>query len=190
MSWNFHLIAVSARTWRVTPSRVCELKSGTGRHAERYRESHPHGCVSWNVRSSCRTIQLHKKSHPHGCVSWNYILPRKRLLPSLSHPHGCVSWNNAGKVAGAPTAVTPSRVCELKFQYWSNHIHTKHVTPSRVCELKYCRSALHSHQEQVTPSRVCELKFPLSKPLPLSDLCHTLTGVWVEIFTHYYNIVI
>ena len=37
----------------------------------------------------------------------------------------------------------------------------------------------------VTPSRVCELKFWPSRKNKIFALCHTLTGVWVEICRHF-----
>ena len=54
----------------------------------------------------------------------------------MSHPHGCVSWNALVCVGQLLCAVTPSRVCELK---WYCHRIYKPclVTPSRVCELKF-----------------------------------------------------
>ena len=34
-----------------------------------------------------------------------------------SHPHGCVSWNELKFEPGADVPVTPSRVCELKYEH-------------------------------------------------------------------------
>ena len=76
-------------------------------------------------------------------------------------------------------SVTPSRVCELKYLSESGNVHQLGVTPSRVCELK-CGGAEGKCRKAVTPSRVCELK--LTSAGSFSPLvCHTLTGVWVEI---------
>ena len=55
------------------------------------------------------------------------------------------------------------------------------VTPSRVCELKYDYDNKRTRQH-VTPSRVCELKWKSSDKQNSAGSCHTLTGVWVEIW--------
>ena len=141
-------------------------------------KSHPHGCVSWNliVRSSSTLMRW---SHPHGCVSWNpfcfhkltmlhrhtltgvwveiAVITKWTLSEKWSHPHGCVSWNRSQNEALSEISVTPSRVCELKYD-----------------------SAIIAHYVPVTPSRVCELKFWLQHS-KTNIRRHTLTGVWVEI---------
>ena len=76
----------------------------------------------------------------------------------MSHPHGCVSWNGLAIFVRLRDTVTPSRVCELKSDIYVSDFDYDRVTPSRVCELK-------SHL------------LLLYKIL----LCHTLTGVLVEI---------
>ena len=186
--------------------------------------SHPHGCVSWNWKVRY-TAYPRRKSHPHGCVSWNVELWSEIenllshtltdvwveivfLKPCEPSPAGhtltgvwveIVQW---GQLRGAER-VTPSRVCELKFEWqkyivkWAlSHPHGCvswnfftaapilgyfAVTPSRVCELKSKYGKLTVKTQGVTPSRVCELKFC---PLVLQGKFlrgHTLTGVWVEI---------
>ena len=122
------------------------------------------------------------KSHPHGCVSWN---PSRAVTRSLyrhvTPSRVCELKLLRMKKFSQEAVVTPSRVCELKF-------HMRHlpdarcsVTPSRVCELKCTKHLAGWCKLWVTPSRVCELKL-----FSLSDAsgrwCHTLTGVWVEIW--------
>ena len=76
----------------------------------------------------------------------------------LSHPHGCVSWN--------------AELIIYKF--------LKRVTPSRVCELKFVR-VTPLHQSQRSHPHGCVSWNFLSFLLHHTRLCHTLTGVWVEI---------
>ena len=139
--------------------------------------SHPHGCVSWNHKLKITLSAI--LSHPHGCVSWNLRWINGQAKPSGSHPHGCVSWNSQLPYLFHYKQVTPSRVCELKYDYDITAVYID-VTPSRVCELKLhykgtahrlfeshphgCVSwnlqAMHIYyRSRVTPSRVCELKF-------------------------------
>ena len=97
----------------VTPSRVCELKSKASMMRSTPKQSHPHGCVSWNcpmkrsISWKCShtltgvwveiglitKAQNDGKSHPHGCVSWNSNIFSNIFITAKSHPHGCVSWN-------------------------------------------------------------------------------------------------
>ena len=58
---------------KVTPSRVCELKSSGTLPVQWFSKSHPHGCVSWNIKIFHSDISY--MSHPHGCVSWNLSIP-------------------------------------------------------------------------------------------------------------------
>ena len=140
-------------------------------------ESHPHGCVSWN--RSCRVwlesrrvtpsrvcelkfqrfnIHLFKLvSHPHGCVSWNNNYLRF-VKPTGSHPHGCVSWNGLSRHLHASHEVTPSRVCELK---WQRHERLSYV-PGHT---------LTGVWVEISQKRIRDI----------ITNCHTLTGVWVEI---------
>ena len=140
--------------------------------------SHPHGCVSWNCRTS-PWVRQGAPSHPHGCVSWNDEKDLENSPALWSHPHGCVSWNCRSCCFLWVFVVTPSRVCELKWLFnhkmvslfrhtltgvWVEILHFCRkaqawwVTPSRVCELKWQRHERLSHVPAVTPSRVCELK--------------------------------
>ena len=50
------------------------------------------------------------------------------------------------------------------------------VTPSRVCELKFNGNDVNALNAEVTPSRVCELKFHCISALR-GETGHTLTGV-------------
>ncbi len=198
VSWNPRSPLTAQPPQRVTPSRVCELKSVI-----------------------CR-CEYRGNGHTLTGVWVEILFLPKRLIAVLSHPHGCVSWNQVstalfiGRIGHTLTGVwveilrrfifrflrrvTPSRVCELKYQF-GDSFRKRTVTPSRVCELK-CRKSgqrqrtngSHPHgcvswniREEnycrnfpVTPSRVCELKC-LSISLIFSFYSHTLTGVWVEI---------
>ena len=106
-----------------------------------------------------RTSIFNVKSHTLTGV-WVEIRPSCWVCfwIAASHPHGCVSWNALCLFVVYTYVVTPSRVCELKYVIKVCYIHCV-VTPSRVCELKwkFCIWAMYWS-------------------------CHTLTGVWVEIF--------
>ena len=99
-------------------------------------------------------------------------------------------------------SVTPSRVCELKLFMSDRPNQSKLVTPSRVCELKLVITVpimpvLSSHPHGCVSWNVVYLIFDnqrsashphgcVSWNLPCwhgwyKVLCHTLTGVWVEI---------
>ena len=140
--------------------------------------SHPHGCVSWNLRAM-QIIVLFSKSHPHGCVSWNarrqheINMGRSHTLtgvwveiccyhsPPRYRRHTLTGvWVEIYpvKVLVEYINVTPSRVCELKCVWRQTDDKMQEVTPSRVCELKYCNTAWFRLMYCVTPSRVCELK--------------------------------
>ena len=139
VSWNYRLVVWIVFYPCVTPSRVCELKWIDYQVSYWWRLSHPHGCVSWNLAYPTMTIKA-LSSHPHGCVSWNCIFIKTGNKVIVSHPHGCVSWNRSnpyhakgfqshphgcvswnyikGADIGLGVAVTPSRVCELKYLIW------------------------------------------------------------------------
>ena len=120
----------------VTPSRVCELKSEvpdinwftlrhtlTGVWVE---------IMVWNAELP---ILL---SHTLTGVWVEMVIMPLLAVRSSSHPHGCVSWNEPAMLHKEAILVTPSRVCELKYQYQTKHRQQYQVTPSRVCELKCC----------------------------------------------------
>ena len=162
---------------RVTPSRVCELKSAlfVSKHL-----TNGHTLTGvWVEMKFHQSKQSHQLSHPHGCVSWNMScgIPAERnsVTPSrvcelkflttgisnffnLSHPHGCVSWNYAIIGNGGALGSHTLTGVWVEINYNFTIKMPLRVTPSRVCELKF----------QTTRNR---------KP-PIS---HTLTGVWVEI---------
>ena len=166
----------------VTPSRVCELKWI--------------GVIVWIDEIS---------SHPHGCVSWNVLVYYPHSSIKQSHPHGCVSWNCIGGRNGTRTKVTPSRVCELKYQiqqeYYPRYTSHPHGCVSWNLQLKDTADNKTSHphgcvswntavrkifpeQSFVTPSRVCELKWRTirDKVCPLhvtpSRVCELKSVFW------------
>ena len=155
VSWNRAKIE-RANEKCVTPSRVCELKSGSFWDLSSDKRSHPHGCVSWNC-NYIRRVKLMIKSHPHGCVSWNVIIPS--------------TWNMI--FCHTLTGVWVE-ICVMLFSFLSLKSHTLTGVWVEICAWWWIALLLW-----VTPSRVCELKFimPLHTP---SETRHTLTGVWVE----------
>ena len=146
---------ISCSITTVTPSRVCELKYKLDTVCYGGDKSHPHGCVSWNMRDEVNNDGWYE-SHPHGCVSWNRICWWRKYR----------------------SGVTPSRVCELKL-YSLITMMILSVTPSRVCELK-CRVFRHyrGYGGHTLTGVWVEI---LRKRQRLCLSGHTLTGVWVEI---------
>ena len=157
VSWNILMSFLIAFQIAVTPSRVCELKSEvpdinwftlrhtlTGVWVE---------IMVWNAELP---ILL---SHTLTGVWVEMVIMPLLAVRSSSHPHGCVSWNEPAMLHKEAILVTPSRVCELKYQYQTKHRQQYQVTPSRVCELKFNLLLNNSAVSNVTPSRVCELKF-------------------------------
>ena len=140
----------------VTPSRVCELKYKCKWPVTFSRQSHPHGCVSWNIRQ-----------RDSDEIFW-------------SHPHGCVSWNikNPGYIDIQP--VTPSRVCELKlplcrFQILKVERHTLTGVWVEIFFAFFIIRFLLSHT-------LTGVWVEILQNRPNVWFCsHTLTGVWVEI---------
>ena len=164
----------------VTPSRVCELKSGDAIKFVSEMESHPHGCVSWNVQVDGKlTVTL-------------YVTPSRVCELKSSWFEAYASWCPSHTLTGVwveisgflkislVKAVTPSRVCELKSLWgdtegifkshphgcvsWNSgelnmplllesHPHGCVSWNSRI-QISYCVFI------RVTPSRVCELKLP------------------------------
>ena len=178
VSWN-------AITWFtqftgsfVTPSRVCELKSGSGYWFTMSMVSHPHGCVSWNFYNSFSAI--YRTSHPHGCVSWN-IQAILVWLNLKSHPHGCVSWNNnqlkfiLPRHQSHPHGCVSWNCCCIFY----NDFHKSHTLTGVWVEIT--DDGINVPNSIVTPSRVCELKSAKKSKKSNDDDGHTLTGVWVEI---------
>ena len=97
----------------VTPSRVCELKCLFTYFSQAVSKSHPHGCVSWNLRVDKRTGLLNVTPSRVCELKWLEYLVRGRrtkshtltgvwveILPNYSSDYAYL--------------VTPSRVCELK----------------------------------------------------------------------------
>ena len=141
-------------------------------------ESHPHGCVSWNVYdmtfeddlevTPSRVCELKYRaldiamedaeSHPHGCVSWNYK-DGVHFIWCESHPHGCVSWNAKKIESSNKSKVTPSRVCELKSVNHRLLKNMKKSHPHGCVSWNYNVLREMKGRGAVTPSRVCELKF-------------------------------
>ena len=112
VSWNI-VICYILLLCNVTPSRVCELKwHVSGVHTA--CKGHTLTGV-WVEMSETHLLRIQRPSHPHGCVSWNVKIHIKIERHFLSHPHGCVSWNPCfqSRILHMPP-VTPSRVCELK----------------------------------------------------------------------------
>ena len=105
------------RIFKVTPSRVCELKFSAFLLLKMYF-SHTLTGV-WVEILEMLYHNDFKTSHPHGCVSWN-AYPVAQSVFQASHPHGCVSWNLMLSEYFPKTAVTPSRVCELKWKHFQD----------------------------------------------------------------------
>ena len=198
VSWNVDTME-EIKPLLVTPSRVCELKSTlqsifisaightlTGVWVEMLRSI-------WSRKSLCHTLTgvwveiynfyrlaAYSKSHPHGCVSWNSTFCIEDSAFIRSHPHGCVSWNPQQATLSLPSSVTPSRVCELK-SATGCEFYQAGVTPSRVCELKFDEygkelvTAVMSHPHGCVSWNYRWFWWAANL------LCHTLTGVWVEI---------
>ena len=141
----------------VTPSRVCELKCDYSREQIYTTGSHPHGCVSWNIKENNLTV----------------------LTVAVTPSRVCELKSEWENTARSISQVTPSRVCELKLEinksiksplshtltgvwveisYSNNRCFRWNVTPSRVCELKFGLGRRYKDINGVTPSRVCELK--------------------------------
>ena len=59
----------------------------------------------------------------------------------------------------------------------SQKLQSDTVTPSRVCELKFQEGGLQGLVDEVTPSRVCELKYAEQQGSESGISGHTLTGV-------------
>ena len=139
----------------VTPSRVCELKFALITITKPPFLSHPHGCVSWNM-SEIKSVQV-QLSHTLTGV-W---VEMKRLI----------LWKMRKKV-------TPSRVCELKYQtllrICDSLGHTLTGVWVEIAQFTFVNTGVSSHPHgcvswnppvldessrgNVTPSRVCELK--------------------------------
>ena len=118
--------------------------------------SHPHGCVSWNIGTVWGLVMCWRHT-----LTGVWVEIQIQLLQQagrMSHPHGCVSWN--GELVGVKKAAV-------------SHPHG--------CVSWNIVEELDRTHYQVTPSRVCELKCASAIQTP-SAPCHTLTGVWVEIF--------
>ena len=140
-------------------------------------ESHPHGCVSWNVNTirnkeqeyvtPSRVCEL-KFCRSQSCVFWfGHTLTGVWVeifnfggfwMEDLSHPHGCVSWNYNCQYCNYIGESHPHGCVS-----WNSPIRKqerlKKVTPSRVCELKSGTGRHAERYKDVTPSRVCELKY-------------------------------
>ena len=119
------------------------------------------------------------KRQPHGCVSWNYRHILGVWGRPTSHPHGCVSWNSIDFIPCAinrshPHGCVSWNVKELKQHFCS------YVTPSRVCELKSFMDFSFFRADCHTLTGVWVEIFMLVSSLNFR-VCHTLTGVWVEI---------
>ena len=156
-------IAKRSNNWlsdNVTPSRVCELKFAKYVGIINIETSHPHGCVSWNLK----------------CSEFSF---RNQVTPSRV----CELKSQVFTRISKPIRVTPSRVCELKLCWRISLQLCEKVTPSRVCELKSASEIGYYRMSVVTPSRVCELKFVLGFSQKANAGRHTLTGVWVEIIS-------
>ena len=124
---------------------------------------------------------LYVGSHPHGCVSWNIS---EIFLQAKIFSHTLTGvWVEIGRLFDIPSAsaVTPSRVCELKFGQGVNMPQTYSVTPSRVCELKFVLGMIVGFIIGHTLTGVWVEIYNLLRGRP-PPTCHTLTGVWVEIF--------
>ena len=176
VSWNQRHKGELRTLNSVTPSRVCELKcvfiapnlAGV---------SHTLTGV-WVEILLIRISAVWHESHPHGCVSWNLngrsILWSGHVTPSRVCELKC---SDDGRFRFYLT-VTPSRVCELK--WWrrkrscQKSCHTltgvwvemlKHETINRWqmshphgCVSWNSEMVLEDTIKAVTPSRVCELK--------------------------------
>ena len=162
---------------RVTPSRVCELKS-------QYLEP-----ISSNVGHTLTGVWVEILkvlfsspsflSHPHGCVSWNFIFAasspermshtltgvwvemKSRLVSSSISPCHTLTgvWVEILSIA-ATTSSTGHTLTGVWVEIMAAAAVSvgAEVTPSRVCELKFHSLRHITRFRCVTPSRVCELK--------------------------------
>ena len=201
VSWNLTESVLLQRSW-VTPSRVCELKFGIEwavnalcmvtpsrvcelkyEHLNGHSEmilSHPHGCVSWNVR--VRELKLHSLRHTLTGVWVEMMKKIKKLSEILSHPHGCVSWNSFFiDIIIAHSCHTLTGVwVEIFFMCFLSASDGSHPHGCVSWNAKVDFSALtatmsHPHGCVSWNDKVSYFCIDL--------WCHTLTGVWVEIFS-------
>ena len=161
--------------------------------------SHPHGCVSWNLDSTdafghafvtpsrvCELKFAYFGTSPQEFVTPSRVCELKfpklrnvsvnsqvtpsrvcelKFLPLLllpiffkSHPHGCVSWNSPN--VSVILTCTPSH-------------HHGCVCWNRSGTYPYHRTESHPHG--------CVSWNEISSIQTITPICHTLTGVWVEI---------
>ena len=166
----------------VTPSRVCELKwllcrywrfvprhTLTGVWVEMNQQcyikklflSHPHGCVSWNDISAV-VIYLHIGVTPSRVCELKSTNIANRSCAIMSHPHGCVSWNNVISTFWNDLVLSHPHGCVS----WNSH------------QLWYLLFWYRSHPHGCVSWNKQRVKHIINL------ICHTLTGVWVEILDY------
>ena len=90
--------------------------------------SHLHGCVNWNRKMQITVFMNLCRTFTGAWIETQSI--RSRNSGILSHLHGCVNWNTLLKKEYAALNVAPSRVRELKPDYfreqfliYMSHLH-------------------------------------------------------------------
>ena len=140
-------------------------------------ESHPHGCVSWNVNKE-KWVDRQGVTPSRVCELKSFKF--SFLLMSVGHTLTGVwveiwicyseSFSKRHTLTGVWVEIGGHRK-DIDEQFGHTLTGVWVEIPHRPC---MCRCVT------VTPSRVCELKLP-TKVCNSSLLGHTLTGVWVEI---------
>ena len=164
---------------RVTPSRVCELKSDINLKAVTPNEVTPSRVCELKYLPQAYLDRLEEVTPSRVCELKLYFWKEFDTY-KVSHPHGCVSWNTTvlGLISPEKGHTLTGVWVEIADWATNTQIDSGHtLTGVWVEMLPY---VLHTNQLIVTPSRVCELK---SGALVVDVIIygHTLTGVWVEI---------
>ena len=185
--------------WLVTPSRVCELKCINLQENEKKARHTLTGVWVEMQPMSCFTPLLLCHTLTGVWVEMVGIFP---IIPSpVSHPHGCVSWNFALRLFFQYQSVTPSRVCEMKYQYLHRTVLPAESHPHGCVSWNLFISAKSNERRGHTLTgvwvEILNLRFFIALSLSHPHGCvswnklghnyiharvgHTLTGVWVEI---------
>ena len=150
VSWNLQRRARRSPS-PVTPSRVCELKFIVGHDSSSFLIVTPSRVCELKLlyhRKISRSDTRHTLTgvwveiHAH---VWKQPATGRHTLTGVwveikrVHLRRYLIW------------VTPSRVCELKYQFWLCEICRLWVTPSRVCELKFLWYLQNKHCHRSHP---------------------------------------
>ena len=143
---------------RVTPSRVCELKCDYSREQIYTTGSHPHGCVSWNIKENNLTV----------------------LTVAVTPSRVCELKSEWENTARSISQVTPSRVCELKLEInKSIKSPLSHTLTGVWVEIR-TGTQIQGYKRSHTLTGVwVEISFWKSRKAPTS---HTLTGMYWKLW--------